>query len=155
MSEIDKDIIIELIKQDEVNNEVNVIDIQEEVRKLEKQQEKLLDMRLDEKINEEFFLMKNNKFENDIKHLKDKKVEEKNYHYEEKTQILFELIGSHYRSYNRVNNEVKALLIKNYLFELSVTTKKELQIEESPIFKSSKMLDLYVGTPERLVGKNF
>lgn len=48
-----------------------------------------------------------------------------------------------------LNNEVKALLMKNYLFELFITTKKELQIQESPIFKSSKMLDLYIGTPER------
>ena len=155
MSEVDRDIIIELLKQDEIKSEVNTIDIKEEIKKLEKQQEKLLDMRLDEKINEDFFLMKNNKFENDIKQLKETKVEEKNYHYEEKTQILFELIGSHYISYNRVNNEVKAQLIKNYLFELSVTTKKELQIQESPIFKSSEMLDLYVGTPEMLVEKNF
>jgi len=60
---------------------------------------------------------------------------------------LFELIGSHYRSYNRVDNEVKALLIKNYLFELFINTKKELQIEETPLFKSSKMLNISFGTP--------
>ena len=148
MTEVDKYIIIKLIKQDELDNKFNVVDTELEILKLKKQQEKLLDMRLDEKINEEFFLMKNNKFENDIMFLKDKKVEEKNYHYEEKTQILFELIGSHYRTYNKVNNELKALLIKNYLFELFVNTKKELQIQESPIFKSSEMLDLYVGTPK-------
>jgi len=154
MSDIDKDIIIELIKQDELENIDNSIDIKGEIKKLEKKQENLLDMRLNEKINEELYLMKNNKIENDIKLLKDKKDEVKKDNFEEKTQILFELIGSHYRSYNRVNNEVKALLIKNYLFELFVTTRKELQIQESPIFKSSKMLDFSFGTPKRLVGKN-
>lgn len=149
MTEIDRDIIIELIKQDEIENIDNIVDINQEIKTLEEKQENLLDMRLNKEISEEFFLMKNNKLENDIKQLKEKKVEDKNYHYEEKTQMLFELIGSHYRSYNRVNNEVKALLIKNYLFELFITTKKELQIQESPIFKSSKMLDLYVGTADR------
>ncbi len=64
-------------------------------------------MRLNEKITEELYLMKNNKIE----------------------------------------NEVKAELIKTYLFELSVNTKKELQIQESPLFKSSKILNFFVGNP--------
>lgn len=147
MNEIDRDIIIELLEQGELENADNTIDIQAEIKKLERKQESLLDMRLNEKVTEDLYLMKNNKFENDIKLLIEKKDDVKSNDYKEKTQILFELIGDHYRSYNIVNNEVKALLIKNYLFELSINTKKELQIQESPLFKSSKMLNFFVGNP--------
>jgi hypothetical protein len=63
---------------------------------------------------------------------------------------LFELAGSFYPSYFRGNKELKAEIIKKLLFELLVTTKKELQIKESPILKSSKMLNLLFGTPGRI-----
>ena len=61
---------------------------------------------------------------------------------------MFELIGKHYTSYKRVNDDVKILLIKNYLFELFIDTKKDLQIAETPLFKGLKYLNLYFGTPE-------
>jgi hypothetical protein len=34
------------------------------------------------------------------------------------------------------------------MLELFVTTKKELKIEESPLFKSSKMLNILNGSPK-------
>jgi hypothetical protein len=56
-------------------------------------------MKLDEKISEEIFLLKNNKIVNEIKDLEDEKVNIKNHHYEEKTTILLELAGGFYTSY--------------------------------------------------------
>jgi hypothetical protein len=53
-------------------------------------------MRLNEKISEELYLMKNNNFENDIKELEEQKLLIKNDDFEEKTQILIELAGSLY-----------------------------------------------------------
>ncbi len=149
IKDIDRDIIIDLLKLHETESIDNVIDNKQEIKKLEKKQEDLLDMKLDKLISEELYLMKNNKLENDIKVLKEKKEEPKNHHYEEKTRILFELAGSFYQSYFRANKEVKALIIKNLLFELLVSTKKELQIKESPLFESSKMLNLSFGTPNK------
>jgi hypothetical protein len=35
------------------------------------------------------------------------------------------------------------------MLELFINTKKELKIEEDPIFKSSKMLHFFNGTPEK------
>jgi hypothetical protein len=42
---------------------------------------------------------------------------------------------------------LKAEIIKKLLFELFITTKKELQIRENPLFESSKMLHFAFGTP--------
>jgi len=43
---------------------------------------------------------------------------------------------------------LKAQVIKVCGIELSVTTKKELQIKNFSLFKSSKMLEILFGTPE-------
>lgn len=72
--------------------------------------------------------------ENDIKLLKEQKLITKNENFEEKTQILFELAGGYYQSYFSGSKVLKAEIIKKLLFELFITTKKELQIEDSPIF---------------------
>lgn len=65
------------------------------------------------------------------------------------SSILFELVGNHYTSYKRVNDEVKTLFIKNYLFELFIDTKKDLHLAENPLLKGLKYLNLYFGTAER------
>lgn len=145
--DIDRDIIIDLLKQKELKSIDDKIDIKQEIINLEKKQENLLDMRLSDKISEELYLMKNNKFENDIKLLKEKTDVVKKDDFDEKIKILFELAGSHYRSYKMVDNEAKAHLLKNYLFELFVNNKKELTYEETPLFKSIKMLKIFFGTP--------
>jgi site-specific DNA recombinase len=147
MKDIDKDIIIDLLKYKEWEKEDNKIEIQQEIKNLEKKQEALLDMRLDKTINEELYLMKNNKLENDIKELQDEKNVAKNDYFEEKTRILFELAGGFYQSYFRANKELKAEIIKKLLFELFVNTKKELQIKEKPLLESSKILNFLIGTP--------
>ena len=97
----------------------------------------------------QLYLMKNNKFENNIKQLQEDKTKIKNEDFEEKTQILFELAKSLYISYNRVNNKIKTNIMRNLLFEFFVTTKKELKIQESLIFKSSKMLNFLIGKTQR------
>jgi len=56
-------------------------------------------MKLESKISEEMYLMKNNKIESEIKDLQDEKDNIKNHNYEEKTQVLLELAGSFYTSY--------------------------------------------------------
>jgi hypothetical protein len=63
---------------------------------------------------------------------------------------MFELAWSLYTSYFRSNNEWKAFIIKKLGIELFVSTKKELQIAETPLLKCSKMLNLSFGIPERL-----
>jgi hypothetical protein len=63
---------------------------------------------------------------------------------------VIELAGSLYRSYFRANNEWKAFIIKKLGIELFVSNKKELQIAETPLFKSLKILNISYGIPERL-----
>ncbi len=87
--------------------------------------------------------------------MNDQKDMIKNSDFEKKTQLLIELIGSHYRTYKKANKEIKAKLIKIYVIELFVTTKKELQIAESPLLKSSKMLKNLFGTPDRSYIRTF
>lgn len=73
----------------------------------------------------------------------------KNDNFEAKTLKLFELLENHYTNYKSVNDEQKAELIKKYLFELFIDHKKDLQIEESPLFKSLKYLHFHYGTLKR------
>lgn len=146
---IDKDIILDLLKQDELNNgnESEILDL--EIQKAQEKQWKLLDMKLDDKINEEMYISKNNQLEDLITDLKEQKSNIKNDDFEEKTSLLLELTGSFYWSYFNANDEKKTEIIKTLMLELFIDTKKELQIEESPIFKSSKMLNCVYGTPGR------
>lgn len=47
------------------------------------------------------------------------------------------------------NKEGKAYIVRNLMFELFLNSKKELQIAETPLFESSKMLKISFGTPEK------
>jgi hypothetical protein len=58
---------------------------------LKDKQEKLLDLKLDEVINEEKYLFKYNQIENEIKELSDQINSIKNDDFEEKTQMMLEL----------------------------------------------------------------
>jgi hypothetical protein len=62
-------------------------------------------MKLENLINNELYLSKNNTFENDIKQLLEEKERLKNDDFRQKTQYVIELAGSLYRSYFRANNE--------------------------------------------------
>ena len=146
-NDVDKDILMELLREKDWDNVISKNSLDLDIKKIKKNQDKLLDMRLNEKINEELYLMKNNNLENDIKGLEEQKWLLKEDNFEEKTQIMIELAGSLYRYYNSWNIELKAMILKKLLIELSVNTKKELQIQESPLFKSSKMLNFFVGNP--------
>jgi hypothetical protein len=61
---------------------------------------------------------------------------------------VIELSLNLYKAYNLGSDYMKAKVIKACGIELLVTSKKELQIEDSPLLKSSKMLDILFGTPE-------
>ncbi len=147
LKSLDKDIILDLLKQEELNNWSEYLNIDNEIEKLKEKQDKLLDLKLDDVINQEMYKSKNNKIVNEIKTLLDRKKSIKNYDFEKKTQIMLELAGSFYSSYFRWDYELKTEIIKKLMLELSIGNKKELQIEESPLFKSSKMLNFSFGTP--------
>lgn len=106
-------------------------------------------------IDDEVFLRKNNEIENQIKSFLDEKNRLKKDDFLEKTQIMIELAGSLYQSYFRANFEWKVYIIKNLMIELLVNTKKELQIAETPLFESSKMLNFSFGTPENFDIRTF
>ena len=147
LTEIDKDIILDLLKEKEWEKNNGLLDITKEIQKLKEKQDKLLDMSLEWKINENIYLEKNNQIENQIQDLEEEKKNYKNDDFEAKTKILFELAGSLYTSYYMADKYLKAEIIKKLLFELFITTKKELQIRENPLFESSKMLHFAFGTP--------
>ena len=148
LKSIDRDIVLDLLKQEQVDNWSEFINIDLKIEDLREKQEKVLDLKLDEKISEEIYLMKNNKIENEIKELLEQKEVLENDDLEEKTQIMLELAGSFYVSYLNTNEEWKTYIIKNLMLELFIDTKKELQIQESPLFKSSEMLNFFIGNPK-------
>ncbi len=155
LTEIQKDMLIELLKQEEKNQQLNKIDYDKEIKKIENKQEELLEMKLEWKVCEELYLKKNNQYESDIQDLKEKNNSKNEDDFEAKTKILFELIKSPYLTYKKASKEIKTLIIKNYLFELFINNKKDLVIEESPMFKGLRYLNCYFGTPKMLVGTNF
>jgi hypothetical protein len=96
---IDKDIILDLLRQEELKNGNESVNIEVQIEQLKEKQDNLLDMRLEDKINEDIYLIKNNKLESEIKELEEEKKNIKNDAYEAKTLILLELAGSYYSSY--------------------------------------------------------
>lgn len=72
---------------------------------LRKRQEKLLDMKLDEIINEKTYLFKYNQIENEIRSLMEQKSLLERENFSMKSQILFELSQSLYSSYFRATKE--------------------------------------------------
>lgn len=110
-------------------------------------QDKLLDMQLENTISKEKYVEKNNELEDKIQDLEYQKKSQQNEDFEEKTKIMLELAGSLYQSYNIASNETKTQIIKKLMLELFIDNKKELRVEESPIFQSSKMLLNSFGIP--------
>lgn len=152
---VDNGIILDLIKKEEMNYWVEIMEIDKQVKVIKMKQEKLLDMKLDEVIDEKAYLSKHNQLENQIKDFLDEKSRLKKDNFVAKTQILLELAWSLYRSYSMVNNDWKTYIIKNLMLELFLNNKKELQIAETPLFKSSKMLKISFGTPEKFDIRTF
>lgn len=67
------------------------MEIDKQIKSLKIKQEKLLDMKLDEVIDEKIYLFKYNQIENQIKGLLDQKLVFKKDDFMAKTQILLEL----------------------------------------------------------------
>lgn len=147
--DIQKDMVLDLLSKDEANTKNDIEIYKKDIQKLEKKQEDIVDMKLDWKVSEEIYLRKNNQYSEEITRIKERMTQWKNDNFEEKTLKLFELLENHYTTYKSVNDEQKAELIKKYLFELFIDHKKDLQIEESPLFKSLKYLHFHYGTPGR------
>lgn len=110
----------------------------------------LLDMKLDEKINEELFEKKNNEISKTITTLKTQKEKLEKVNLEKIQAIqekMVELSGSLYTSYKSMDNLRKSHLLKNVMVELSISTKKELTIKENKLFEFIKSTETQDGGP--------
>lgn len=142
---INKNIISNLIKNEENEYWAEIINIDKQVKSLKVKQEKLLDMKLDELIDEKTYLLKHNQLENEIKDCFEQKLNIEKENFSAKTQLMFELMKSLYTSYSNSSKEWKAYIIKKLMFELSIDNKKRLQIAENWLFKSLKCLKVTFG----------
>ena len=100
-----KNIILNLINNEENENYIEISDIEKQIKSLKIKQEKLLDMKLDELIDEKQYILKYNLLENEIKYCLEQKLKLENNNISKKTQILFELLQALYLSYSRTSNE--------------------------------------------------
>ncbi len=148
IKELDKNVLLEIIKRKYEELSENIIDYDKEIKKLQKKQDNLLDMSLEWQISKEIYLRKNNEIEEEIRELKSRKNNIKNDDFLKKTQSWLELAGSFYTSYFRWNKELKTEIIKKLRLELFIDTKKELSIAENPLLESSKILNFSFGTPK-------
>jgi len=145
--DVDKQCVYELVKESEMESSSEIGNIDKQIQSLKIKQEKLLDMKLDEVIDERTYLFKHNQLENEIKDFLEQKIRLKKDSFLVKTQLLLELVGSLYRAYFRRNEDGKVYIIRNLMLELFINNKKELQIAETPLFESSKLLKIAFGTP--------
>lgn len=97
--------IIEILSGEKKDQQDHLVYIESQIKKLKISQSKLLDLKLDETIGDEVYLMKHNQLENEIKDYLDQKARLKSNDILEKTGILFELAGSLCRAYFRANKE--------------------------------------------------
>ena len=110
----------------------------------------LLDMKLDEKINEDLFEKKNNEIAKNITTLKSQKEKLEKVNLEKIQAIqekMVELSGSLYTSYKSMDTLGKSHLLKSVMVELSISTKKELTVEDNKLFKLIKSLENLHGGP--------
>ena len=142
---IDKNIILNLIKQEENEYWFEVLNIDKQVKILKAKQEKLLDMKLDELIDERTYLLKYNLLENQIKDCFEQKLSIEKENFSAKSQIMFELLKSLYTSYSKSSKEWKAYIIRKLMFELFIDNKKRLHIAENQLFENLKNLKIAFG----------
>gem|GEM_PF-2560600 len=79
------------MKKEKLNNNDDLFRVDIEIKSLKNKQEKLLDLKLDEIINEEKYLLKYNQIENEIRELLDQINSVKKDNFELKTQMMLEL----------------------------------------------------------------
>ena len=140
-----KNIILNLINKEESENYIEIADIEKQIKSLKVKQEKLLDMKLDELINEKQYILKYNFLENEIKDCLEQKLKLENNNISKKTQILFELLQTLYLNYSTTSKEWKSYIIKKLMFELLIDKGKRLQIAENQLFKTLKILEIAFG----------
>lgn len=155
LTSIDKDIILNLVTKEKLENWTELKNINPKIKILRDKQNKLLDFKLENTINQELYILKNNSIENEIKELLEEKEILKKDDYKVKTQIMLELAWSLYQSYFNANIEWKAYIVRKLMLELSVNNKKELKIVKNDLFKSSKMCNICFGAPEKLNIRTF
>ncbi len=112
-------------------------------------------MRLNGSISEGLFVEKNNRFEHDLLEISEKKQSMKLPEMRAKAQKVIELAGCLYKAYQGASDALKAKIIKSNVIELSVTSKKELLIRESPLMQCSKIVNFSYGTPELIDYRTF
>lgn len=88
MQQTDKWIILELIKQEQNEHWTELADIKKDIKLLKSKQEKLLDMKLDEIIDEKTYLLKYNLFEGQIKDFLEQKIRLKRQFYSQNPNIV-------------------------------------------------------------------
>ena len=140
-----KNIILNLINKEESENYIEISDIEKQIKSLKVKQEKLLDMKLDELIDEKQYILKYNLLENEIKDCLEQKLKLENNNISKKTQILFELLQTLYLNYSTTSKEWKSYIIKKLMFELLIDKGKRLQIAENQLFKTLKILEIAFG----------
>jgi len=142
---INKNIISNLIKNEENDHWTEIINIDKQIKSLKVKQAKLLDMQLDEVIDEKTYLFKHNQLENEIKDCLEQKSKLEKENFSAKTQLMFELMRNLYTSYFSCSKEWKVYIAKKLMFELFIDNKKRLQIAENWLFENLKMLKIAFG----------
>ena len=142
---INENMLSNLIQNEENKYWNELINILKQIKSLTTKQEKLLDMQLNEVIDERTYIQKYNQLENEIKDCLEQKSDLEKNNFSEKTQIMFELLKNLYISYSKSSKEWKTYIAKKLMFELSIDSKKRLQIDENHLFKTLRNLKATFG----------
>ncbi len=123
---LNKKIILEIFENQKYKNYDNLKEIDFEIKKLKKQKDKLLDLRIEWEIEKNIYIEKNNNIVLKIKNLENSKKEIENNNIKEKLNLILELLENLCASYKKANNEWKSVILKNLILELFINNKKEL-----------------------------
>jgi len=139
---LNKEIILEILENQKPKDFETIKEIEYKIKKLSKQKDSLLELRLEWEIDKEVYQSKSNNIVLTIEDLESQKKEIKNSNIKEKLELMFELVDNLSTSYKLADDELKTVILKNLMFELFVNSKKELSYAENSLFNSLKLLNI-------------
>ena len=137
---LNKEIILEILKNQKPKDIESIKDYDFKIRKLKEQKDKLLDLRIEWEIEKDVYNDKSNNIILKIEEIETKKNELKNNNFNEKVDIMFELLENLSESYKNKDSEWKTVILKNLMFELFINNKKELSYAEDSLLNSLILL---------------
>ncbi len=144
--ELNRKVIMEVIKERETLNASKLVDIDTKIESLHKRKSELFDMRLDGLVSDDIYSGKLNQITNDILGLEQSRQIYSNQHdVWDLFEKMIELSKGLHQAYASGDRLRRAQILKKTMIELLVDNKKELVFKENELFCALKSAENYDG----------